>query len=1117
MAEQKHVSSKQTTPLYTAAGFYMLRAPALPAQIFTRISNAGHLAPELIHEDLDSALHTQQEKCSQLLRDFLTQPQIRQAVAVASLSLQEGLERLQRGGGSPAQQKRAYASLLRYLIRMSTRPTPFGLFSGVASGTFASETQVSLASPAIAHFRTRPDMSWLLAFLRRLEADPTLVRQLRVQLNQTAYLVGERAVLPFADTYGERDRRAISLRATPVVRMVFDLAQQFIPYTQLHSGLQQAYPRATAEQIERVLWQLWEHHFLISELHPPLTIARPDEYILKHLNIIEGNDALKASFSRVLDGIAALDHAGIGAPTSLIVTLAQDQRELLPPEKKDLLPLQIDSVLHVKSPTLHQSIGQAAAQAALFLLRQTPAAKGSRHLLEYQSLFLDKYGEHAEVPLLDLLSAEKGLDVPASYEMPPRAYNRPSQMQPEAADPREQILLDLVSTAVNTHSLEVELTDEIQQSLERWSPQKDRAPLSLEIYLQIHAASREGIDRGEWTAVVGTNCGSAQGGRTFGRFFDVLDEQTWEHLRNLTRLEEALQPDIIFSELSYQPFHARSANVAIRPPLRSYEIAVGTTPSVSPEHVISLNDLVVGTQNGRLYLRSQRLGKQVRVCQTHMLNVLSAPNVCRFITEIASHGRAPLNAFDWGTMANAPFLPRLVIKTGLSSRLVIAPARWQLKAEFISPQGEGAQEARRFRGLQAWREQWRVPRYVYLAEADNRLLLDLENPLMITEIYDELQKDDAQRRVTLDELLPDLEHLWLRDEQNAGYFSEIVVPLLRTDALDPTALSEPAAPARTFSSPPRAISPTDLPETDAFATTFSPPPRPIPSAERNRFPGEEWVYLKLYAAPSQHEELLAGPIRKGIQELQQQQLLDRWFFIRYADPEPHLRLRLHAREGVESASILALVFPWCLQLARRDQLQRYALDTYQREVERYGGPAAIDLLEQVFTADSVLASDLLAFQQARRLTLDPLAIAVFTLDHFFTSWGYRFSQRQEWTYGASKKYAFSKEFRPERKRYCDLLAPRGSLDPSLGEQRALLLDLVRPHETFLGGAGAQVRQLAESEDLWISEDSLMSSLAHMHVNRLLGIGRIREQQIYAFWRHTLDSLARRPAQDDTRT
>jgi len=1088
MAEHKQISRPQT---FIPAGFYMLRAPVLPAKTFLDLAAAGHLSLETAPGEFEAAFQAQQESCYQHLEYLIAQPQITQALAVASSSLLEGLERLQRGEASPARRKRAYAGLLRYLTRMCTRPTPFGLFSGVALGSFATETHVCLASPPVERFRTRPDMSWLLSVLHRLEEDAALVSQLKVKLNQTAYLVGERAMLPFADTYGQQDNRAISLRATPVVRKVFELAQQFIPYTELCRAIQQTFPRATEEQIERLLWQLWEHHFLISQLHPPLTDACPTGYVRKQLDGLHGVDELKEKLDRVLEGTAALDRAGIGAPISMLFALVKAQEELSP-VNKDKLPLQVDTALHLQSAALHQSLGEAAARAGEFLLRQTPLPTGSPHFQEYRLLFLEKYGEHAEVPLLDLLSAENGLDAPFTYEKPPRTYQRSSTLPQPDTSKRDSLLVSLVTEAVNARSLEVELTDDLQQRLERWSPNIGEAPISLEIYLQLHAHSCETIDRNEWTAVIGRNCGSPDAGRTFGRFFDLLGTPGMEALHNLATAEETLLPDVIFAELSYQPSHARLANVAIRPPLRSYEIAIGITPSVPPERVLSLNDLVVGVQHGRFYLRSLRLGKQVRVCQTHMLNTMLAPNVCRFINEIATDGLPILSSFNWGAAANAPFLPRLVITIAPSTRLVISPARWNLLAEKITPTGEGSTAVRWFQGLQEWRKQWRVPRYVYLTEADNRLLLDLEHPLMVSELYDELRKHDGTNQVSLEELLPDFEHLWLRDEQDAGYFAEIVVPLLRADAAIPAA---------------RQL----VPE-----KKFTPPERVITPVERNRFPGEDWVYMKLYAAPGQHEEIIAGPLHEVVRTLQEQELIDRWFFIRYNDPEPHLRLRFHARDTTGSQPLLAAVLPWGLRQAQHGQIQRYMLDTYEREVERYGGPEAIDLLEQAFTIDSAIVSNIVAAQYAHRLTLDSLLIAVFTLDHFFTAWGCDVQQRLEWTHNASEKHAFSKEFHAERKHYGDLLSPRSQIDPMLAEQRSQLRELIHPQESYLSELGKQVRQLGIAGKLWLPEMSLLNSLAHMHINRLLGIDRTRENQIYAFWRHTLDALERRPEQEHTR-
>jgi thiopeptide-type bacteriocin biosynthesis protein len=1092
MVDQKHASKKQA--IYVPAGFYMVRAPALPGAIFQSLSQAGRRVISETVDELDTTWQAGVQDCYQVLRELALRPDVAQAIAVASPSLQIGLERLQREEGKPAQQKKAYAGLLRYLIRMSTRPTPFGLFSGVALGTFAEQTRACLGPRALERFRTRQDMGWLLEVLHLLEKDRTLVTQLQVRLNQTAYLVGDRAVLPFVDTYGEQDNRTASLRATAPVRKVFELAGQFIPWTELCNKLQQAFPPARAAQIDDLLWQLWETGFLISQLHPPLTDARPAEYIYTQLDTLQGVDDVKAGLSQALERGKALDQAGIGAPLSLLSHLVMGQEQVLPKTEQEKgqekLPLQVDAALSLQTGELHHSIGQAAVRAAEFLLRQTPLPQGFSHLQEYRQIFLEKYGEQAEVPLLDLLSAENGLDAPSAYEKPRRAYFRPSTLHSPNNSLRDQMLLTLLSEALNKQSLEVELTEEIQQRLERWSPNIEQAPLSLEIYLQLHARSREAIDRGEWTAVVGSNCGSPHAGRTFGRFFDLLGTPGIAALRELATREEALLSDVIFAELSYQPVQARMANVAIRPPIRSYEIAIGTTPAVPSERVLSLNDLVVSIENGHFSLRSLRLGRLVRVCQSHMLNTLRAPNVCRFISEIANDGQPVLSGFDWGTIASAPFLPRLSMRIGPTVSLVLTPARWHLTNSAITPRGEGSEERRWFRGLQQWREQWRVPRYVYLSEMDNRLLLDLEHPVMVAELQDEIREFKGKRQIVLEECLPDFEHLWLQDAQGKAYFSEIVIPVLQADT-DASVKAHKTPTTRQWRKPRERVL--------------------LSSAERKRFPGEDWAYLKLYAAPTQYEALISGPLREVVSTLQEQELIDRWFFLRYADPEPHLRLRFHAKAASKIAAIHAIVLPWSACLARLGQIQRSTLDTYEREVERYGGPRAIDLLEQVFTADSTIVSNIIAAHYRRQLTLTPMAVAIWTLDQLFAAWGWSTEQRLAWTQNAAEKYAWSAEFRKKRAFYCDLFAPRGPLEPDLAEQRTLLQQQVRPHHAHLASLGVQVRELAKADKLWVSEDSLMGSLAHMHLNRLLGVDRTREMQIYAFWRHTRESLARRPA------
>ena len=111
----------------------------------------------------------------------------------------------------------------------------------------------------------------------------------------------------------------------------------------------------------------------------------------------------------------------------------------------------------------------------------------------------------------------------------------------------------------------------------------------------------------------------------------------------------------------YLPPNFRSANVVIRPPVRSYEIPLGVPAGVPPSHVIPLDELVAGVENGRFYLRWPAAGKRVIVSSGHMLNLHTAPPVGRFLVDVSNDARPVFSTFDWGPAESFPFLPRVQV------------------------------------------------------------------------------------------------------------------------------------------------------------------------------------------------------------------------------------------------------------------------------------------------------------------------------------------------------------------------------------------------------------------------------------------------------------------------
>lgn len=1072
----------------------MVRTPALSANMFLDIMNARENRGE-IDEDLDTQLAAISLDCYTSLRKLMSDPQIKQALWVASTDIFEGITRIQQGMASLRRLEHTYSGILRYMTRMCTRPTPFGLFSGVGMGYLGTKTTMQLGPSAIQHIRTRPDIEWLLALIQKIEEDKNLVPLLCVKANSMAYIVDQRAMLPQADVYGKEDKRSITIRATSVVKFILEQTRQSIPYSMLRNKLFEKFPNATTQQVDGILQQLWENHFLMSNLRPPLTGAQPERYVLEQLQHVPGTELIVSTFKQILEDAAEIDRVGVGGSTRLISTLMERQQQLVPKSDYTKQLYQIDSKLELDRPQLNKIIGEAVAGATETLLRLGHFPYGSHSLYEYRSAFVERYGMDVEVPLLDVLSPEVGLDAPPTYTEPPRSYPLPQLpvQNSELARDTNTALCSLLAQALHMGAMEIELTEPILQTLTQWTPQDEKLPpAALEMYLQIQATSPDVLDGDEWRGVVAPAC-LAYGGRTFGRFFDILGPEGLEKLQQYVQWQEALFPNVIFAELSYLPISGRATNMTIRPALRTYEITVNTTPSVTQDNVISLDDLVVGVQGNRFYVRSQRLGKEVIVTQSHMLNTLRAPNVCRFLLEVSQNSHPGLSSFDWGVAGKAPFLPRVVQK-----QIVLSSAQWNLQIHMITPAGSGSEEARWFRGLQQWREQWHVPRYIYLKEADNRLLLDLDHPLSIAELQHELKQAKEGAVVQLEEMLPDFAHLWLRDENNAPYLAEFVVPLILNKHF--TAQSEQRE------------------STKKLTNKGIYPHRVVTDNERRKLPGDEWTYLKLYAASKQHDEIIAKELPLMVHALHQQQLIDRWFYIRYNDPEPHLRVRFYTSNCQATDALLTQAVGFSRQLVQRGVIRRMCVDSYDREVERYGGPEAIDEMEKIFTTNSNALSSLVTALYQKQITLDPLAVAVLSLDQFFQFWGLVPQERLHYIQSQSEKYAESEAFRPQRKLFTELLAPWDTnSELVLREQREKICSILSIQEQVVKEVSAHMHKLAIDGMLWQSEESILTSLAHMHLNRLLGIDQERERKIYAFWRHTLESLQRRPARKEMQT
>ncbi|MFZ5818122.1 MAG: lantibiotic dehydratase [Bacillota bacterium] len=1005
------------------------------------------------------------EKTSSVLNAWSEQAELREAVAVSSPSLASMIGEALRASGRPLE--KVSATLLRYLIRMSTRPTPYGLCAGVALGSFGLESGVALAPRAQWRKRTRPDFEWLIGLVNRLEGRPEIRKQLRVFWNPAVVGAGDRFNLCYRSSNGggasAAGMDAVSIRRTPAVETVLDLAKEPLRFTDLLDAVAQAFPGVTADQVSAFLTQLFRQEFLLSLLRPPAAMADPLQYVIEQVSTLPEAQAEHAALLALRNLLQAYDRTPVGQGEKLLADLHQLSRSIFAVDN----PVQVDLALQIDQGSLNCQVAAEVERAADLLWRLSPARSGLQHLEAYRAEFLERYGENRLVPVLELIDEDSGLGPPPSYQYPPRRARY--QHIPDLEDRRDHVLLEIASKALVDGAPEVELTAAHVEQLISDSPSQE-PPLSMELNFMLAARSAEAIDRGDYWLVIGPNFGSYGAGKTFGRFADLLGSDAHSYLKQLHETEKQLDPDGVTAEISFLPPRARLANVAHAPCVREYEIALACPPS-GESPALPLSDLFVGIRRGRLFLWSATLNKEVRVTTGHMLNTLGGPNLYRFLRELAEEGYKGWQPWTWGRLDTMPVLPRV-----RSGRIVLSVAQWNLNLRLLGiTKADLASNNLFSRALARWRTTWTVPRHVYLTVSDNRLLLDLENEAHVAEVRDALKA--APHQVVLQEMLPDFDHHWVISDQGP-HAVELVFPLTR-----------------------RAQSSRKVPSSAVR--------RPAPRAERVQTPGSEWLYLKLYHAVSREEEFLVNHLSAHAEDLRRRSLCYDWFFIRFLERAPHVRLRFRGDPAVLIHEALPVTSSWARSLQEQGMLREFSVATYEREVERYGGGEAIGGAERLFAADSRTAIHLLRELRSGETGLESVPMAAVNLVALLDQLGITRDEQVAWFRDNGVTREFGTDYRPWRTRLMNAVPVDGCWQRAQSAQMQPTFEALGLRTEAARAYGQLITSLERQGRLSSTRSEIIGSLTHMLCNRFLGLDRLGERKALAFASYTVYSLLQR--------
>ncbi len=1058
------------THTFKTEPFFAFRTPALPYDFLTDWSLDLH-GPHAGVDDLAFALEADRDAMRSKLRAALQRSEIREAIFVASPDMEEMLDPWLQGKLTGEKQDRVERSLVRYLSRMASRSTPFGLFSGCSTGVWGEDSLLKVEGMETGLRHTRLDMDYLCSLVEALEKDPVVRGTLRYRPNTSLYTAAGRlryAEVRFSAERG-RDYHLVALEPTPYLEATLERAKVGVSIEELARPLMEE--EVSYEDASSYIHELIDNQVLVSNLYPAVTGEEPIHGVVARLKGHSDTQELGEQLGSALERIEALDANTCARIPETYRQLAKDL-EALPAKIKLKHLFQVDLVKPAPDARLSVKV-RREIEEGIELLRCLAPPRGGNSMKRFIDSFRERY-ESRWISLLEVLDDESGIgfesgNAPGAEGAPlleGLAFPGREEQGGAPFTVRELYLLKHLMAKPGEEEWDL-ASDDLKTLKNADTPNYPDAFAALPV---LAARSHDALDAGEFEMLLEHFSGPS-GARLLGRFChgDLrLEKAVKAHLA----AEEALAPDAIFAEIVHLP-EGRMGNILCRPLLRGYEIPFLGVSGAEDGFQIPLQDLQVSVVGDRVVLRSERLKKEIMPRLSTAHNYSRGLGVYRFLCRMQDQ-YAINSGWTWGNLDGLPFLPR--VRKG---RHILCKAKWRVESKELKEIQE-AKGAELFALFQAWREKRKLPRMVLLADGDNTLLVDLENLLWLETLLGLVAKRPA---FELQECFPEPDCL-LATGPEGRFCHELVVPFLREAPLTPSLAKSEGS-------------------TSIFAETQPAHPAQTQTV-RNFLPGSEWLYLKVYTGTSTADQILANHIAPLLEATQE--LYDRWFFIRYNEGGHHLRLRFHGDSRALTTKLQPKIYERFAPLMIEGLCWKVQLDTYERELERYGGSAGIELAEEFFWRDSQAILGLVQAYPGDSGADLRWRLGLKAVDGLLDGMAFDFGTKAHLIHQARE--GFGREFSSKRGLDVQLgdkfRKLRKELEAFLCEENqsevlAPGLAILDRRDKALASCWERLRDLEAQGRLTSTRAELAPSFTHMHVNRLLrSAQRNQEFVIYDF-------------------
>jgi thiopeptide-type bacteriocin biosynthesis protein len=537
-------------------------------------------------------------------------------------------------------------------------------------------------------------------------------------------------------------------------------------------------------------------------------------------------------------------------------------------------------------------------------------------------------------------------------------------------------------------------------------------------------------------------------------------------IKKIAEFEQAQIPNKILAEIIHLPEN-RIGNILSRPSTRAYEIPYLTKSSVGTQNQIQVQDLTIKIKNNTIILFDTKLKKEIipRLSNAHNYMKTSLP-VYYFLCDIQSqYFTNTYLGFSWGKLFyQFDFLPRIEFEN-----TVLSSAKWVLKQKDLEPfKDESSSITDKKNAFIKLKKRIQLDEQFLFIDGGEELLIDSEN-LTSFECFINMIK--AKYEIVLEEYIFNNEDALITNTNKKAYTNECIALLLNEQKTHP-----PIA--------------TNSPKKNtkkSFTVTKT---------------EDGWLYYKIYCGSKTCDDILTTKINEIVSQLLIKKSIDSWFFIRYNDPDSHLRFRVHLTEINKMDEIQHVIDTLFLPLINQYVISEIQTEKYEREFERYGANS-IKLVEQLFYNDSNFVLNVLISLKENYDDSFRWQIAIKSVDDLLNDFNYNLENKYLLIsqlsssffneHGASKdlKIRLDIKYRNLKQKI------EGIFNWEENTDILIINDLLKQKSSLSKSIINELLLMNSNKKLEMPIDELIASILHMNLNRLfMGRNRTNEFVVY---------------------